>query len=126
MAKHIIHTNKAPVAIGCYSQAVRADKTVYLSGQIGFNPETMQLESDFEQQAHQMFKNLQAVVESANGTLQDIVKLNVYLIDMNNFVILNQVMAKYFSEPYPARAAIGVRQLPREALVEADGIMVLN
>ena len=125
MTKHIIHTDKAPTAIGCYSQAVRVDKTVYLSGQVGFNPQTMELAVGFENQAHQMFKNLQAVVEAAGGTLSDIVKLNIYLTDMNDFAITNQVMAEYFNEPYPARAAIAVKQLPREALIEADGIMVL-
>ena len=126
MVKQIIHTEKAPKAIGCYSQAVKIANTVYLSGQVGFNPEAMQLVEGFENQAHQMFKNLQAVAVASGGELQYIVKLNIYVTDMNNFALVNQIMAEYFNEPYPARAAIGVAQLPKDALIEADGIMVLT
>lgn len=122
--KKIIHTDKAPKAIGCYSQAIRAGNTVYLSGQIGFIPETMALESGIEAQTNQMFKNLQEVVIAAGASLNDIVKLNIYLTDMNNFAIINTIMAKFFTEPYPARAAIGVKELPKGALVEADAIAV--
>jgi len=124
--KAIIHSELAPEAIGTYSQAVKVNSTVYLSGQIPLNPETMTLvEGDFATQAHQVFKNLNEVCVAANGSLQDVVKLNLYLTDLSNFPILNEVMAQYFSEPYPARAAIGVSELPKGAVVEADGIMVL-
>lgn len=121
----IIHTAKAPKAIGVYSQAVKVNNTVYLSGQIGLNPETMEMVEGIENQTEQVFKNLKAVVEASGATLANIVKLNIYLTDMNNFAIINQIMAKYFNEPYPARAAVGVRELPKGALVEADGIVVL-
>jgi len=124
--KAIIHSEQAPEAIGTYSQAVKVNSTVYLSGQIPLNPETMTLvEGDFAAQAHQVFKNLNEVCLAANGTLQDVVKLNLYLTDLSNFPIVNEVMAQYFSEPYPARAAVGVSELPKGAVVEADGIMVL-
>lgn len=124
--KAIIHSEQAPEAIGTYSQAVKVNNTVYLSGQIPLNPETMELvEGDFSVQAEQVFKNLQAVCKAANGSLQNIVKLNIYLTDLNNFSIVNQVMARFFEEPFPARAAIGISQLPKGAQVEADGIMVL-
>jgi len=124
--KAIIHSEQAPEAIGTYSQAVKVNSTVYLSGQIPLNPETMTLvEGDFAAQAHQVFKNLNEVCLAANGSLQDVVKLNLYLTDLSNFPIVNEVMAQYFSEPYPARAAIGVSELPKGAVVEADGIMVL-
>ncbi|MCC2644661.1 MAG: endoribonuclease [Burkholderiales bacterium] len=122
--KQVIHTNKAPKAIGCYSQAIKADNTIYISGQLGFIPDTMELESGVEAQAEQMFKNLKEVVIAAGATLNDIVKLNIYLTDMNNFATINTIMAKYFTEPYPARAAIGVKELPKAALVEADAIAV--
>lgn len=122
----IIHSDKAPEAIGTYSQAVKVDNTVYLSGQIPLNPETMSLvEGGFEAQAEQVFKNLDAVCKAANGDLNRIVKLNLYLTDLANFPILNEVMARYFKEPFPARAAIGISQLPKGALVEADGVMVV-
>jgi reactive intermediate/imine deaminase len=124
--KQIIHTDKAPKAIGCYSQAIRAGNTVYLSGQIGFIPDTMELESGIEAQASRMFGNLREVIIAAGATLDNIVKLNVYLTDMSNFAIINTIMAEYFTEPYPARAAIGVKELPKGALVEADAIAVLN
>lgn len=124
--KSIIHSDSAPAAIGTYSQAVKVGNTVYLSGQIPLIPETMELvEGGFAEQAEQMFKNLSAVCEAAGGDLQSIVKLNIYLIDLGNFPIINEVMSKYFKEPYPARAAIGISQLPKGSLVEADGIMVV-
>ena len=127
MSKTIIHTEHAPAAIGAYSQAVRAGNTVYLSGQIPLDPTTMQcVEGGFAEQAHQVFKNLQAVCEAAGGSLNDIVKLNAFLTDLSNFAIFNEVMAQYFTQPYPARAAIGVASLPRCVMVEADGVMVLS
>lgn len=128
MEKNIIHTDKAPAAIGAYSQAVRAGNTVYLSGQIPLDPTTMQLvsDTDFEAQTHQVFKNLQAVCEAAGGSLNDIVKINAYLTDLSNFATFNKVMEQYFSQPFPARAAVGVASLPRGALVEAEGVLILN
>lgn len=128
MSKSIIHTDQAPAAIGAYSQAVRAGDTVYLSGQIPLVPETMTLvsETDFAEQSHQVFKNLRAVCEAAGGSLDDIVKINAYLTDLSNFAVFNEVMAQYFTQPFPARAAVGVASLPRGALVEAEGVMVLN
>lgn len=128
MSKQIIHTDKAPAAIGAYSQAVRVDNTVYLSGQIPLQPETMQLvsDTDFEAQTHQVFKNLRAVCEAAGGDLNDIVKVNAYLTDLSNFATFNAVMEQYFAQPFPARAAIGVASLPRGALVEAEAVMVLD
>ena len=123
--KEIIQTANAPKAIGAYSQAVKIASTVYLSGQIGFLPDTMELVNGVEAQADQVFKNLKAVVEASGATLSNIVKLNIYLTDMNNFAVVNNTMAKYFVEPYPARAAVGVKELPRGALVEADGVVVL-
>ena len=125
MTKQIVHTDNAPKAIGCYSQAVKVADTVYLSGQIGFIPETMELVAGIENQTRQMFKNFQAVVTATGGTLADVVKLNIYLTDMANFPVINQVMAEFFEQPYPARAAVGVKELPKGALVEADGILVL-
>ncbi len=124
--KAIIHTAQAPAAIGTYSQAIKVNNTTYLSGQIPLDPVTMTLvDGDFAAQAHQVFKNLQAVCEAANGSLADIVKLNIYLTDLANFPVVNEVMAHYFKEPYPARAAIGISQLPKGALIEADGVMVV-
>lgn len=124
--KAVIHTAKAPAAIGTYSQAIKVNNTVYLSGQIPLDPATMTLvEGDFAAQAHQVFKNLQAVCEAANGSLADIVKLNIYLTDLANFPIVNEVMGEYFQQPYPARAAIGINQLPRASLIEADGVLVI-
>lgn len=124
--KAIIQTDNAPAAIGTYSQAVKVQDTVYLSGQIPLVPATMTMvEGDFTAQAHQVFKNLQAVCEASGGKLQDIVKLNIFMTDLSNFPTVNDVMAQYFVEPYPARAAVGVKQLPKDAQVEADGIMVL-
>ncbi len=121
-----IHTNEAPEAIGTYSQAIRVRDTVYVSGQIPLDPETMQLCSDnIQEQITQVLKNLSAVCQAAGGSLAQIVKLNVYLTDLVNFPLINQVMEGYFNAPYPARAAIGVVSLPRGALVEMDAVMVL-
>ncbi len=126
MTKRIISTIDAPKAIGTYSQAVRAKDTVYLSGQIGLDPSTMQLEEGIEAQIHRVFRNLSAVAQASGGSLSDLVKLNVYLTDLANFAMLNEIMGSYFAEPYPARAALGVASLPKGALVEMDGILVLN
>ena len=124
--KAIIHSDQAPAAIGTYSQAVKVNNTVYLSGQIPLIPELMTLvEGGFEVQAHQVFKNLGAVCQAANGDLKDIVKLNIYLTDLDNFSIVNSVMEQYFEAPFPARAAIGISQLPKDSLIEADAIMVV-
>lgn len=127
MSKKIIHTDQAPAAIGCYSQAVQIDHTVYLSGQIPLVPQTMQLVSDnFTEQAHQVFKNLRAVAAAAGGNLNNLVKLNAYLTDLQNFAAFNEVMAEYFTAPYPARAAVEVSALPKGAMVEAEGILILD
>ncbi|HMW47145.1 MAG TPA: RidA family protein [Cellvibrionaceae bacterium] len=124
--KAIIFTDKAPAAIGTYSQAVKVHNTVYLSGQIPLVPATGALvEGDFAEQARQAFRNLKAVCQAADGDLKDIVKLNLFLTDLSNFPIVNTVMAEFFEAPYPARAAIGVKELPKGAVVEADGIMVI-
>ena len=127
MAKTIINTDKAPQAIGTYSQAVKGNNTVYLSGQIPLEPETMEMvEGDIEAQIRRVFENLTAVCEAAGGKLQDIVKLNIFLTDLGNFATVNRVMAEYFEQPYPARAAIGVSQLPKDAEVEMDGVLELD
>lgn len=127
MAKEIIVTDKAPQAIGTYSQAVKTGSTVYLSGQIPLIPETMSLvDGGIRQQIHQVFQNLQAVAKAAGGDLSDIVKLNVFLTDLSNFPQVNEVMAEYFQQPYPARAAIGVAALPKDAAVEMDAVLVLS
>ena len=126
MTKEIISTDKAPQAIGTYSQAVKTGSTVYLSGQIPLIPETMEMiDGDIKQQIHRVFKNLQAVAQAAGGDLSDIVKLNIFLTDLSNFPDVNEVMAEYFQQPYPARAAIGVAALPKDAGVEMDAVMVL-
>ena len=125
MNKTIISTPNAPAAIGTYSQAVKAGDTLYLSGQLGFDPATMQLVEGIDAQILRVFENLKAVVEAAGGTLADVVKLNIYLTDLVHFPKVNEVMAQYFCEPYPARAAIGVSALPRGGLVEAEGVAVL-
>ena len=126
MKKEIISTDKAPKAIGTYSQAVKVNNTVYMSGQIPLIPETMEmLDGSVEEQIHQVFKNLQAVANAAGGTFENIVKLNIFLTDLNNFPTVNQVMAQYFEEPYPARAAIGVKELPKDAAVEMDAVLEL-
>lgn len=126
MSKQVIKTNDAPQAIGTYSQAVKAGNTVYLSGQIGLDPASMQMVEGIEQQIHRVFKNLQAVALASGGTLADVVKLNVFLTDLGHFAKVNEIMAQYFQEPYPARAAVGVASLPRGALVEADAVMVVG
>ncbi|MCB1736656.1 MAG: RidA family protein [Gammaproteobacteria bacterium] len=127
MARSIISTDKAPAAIGTYSQAVRVDNTVYLSGQIPLVPETMDLvEGDMEAQIRRVFDNLSAVCEAAGGSLAGIAKLNIFLTDLSHFPLVNQVMATYFQEPYPARAAIGVASLPKGAGVEMDAVMVVG
>ncbi len=126
MSREIIRTDKAPQAIGTYSQAVKVGNTVWLSGQIPLVPETMELvEGNMEAQVRRVFDNLQAVAEAAGGSLADVVKLNVYLTDLAHFPLVNQVMADYFDEPYPARAAIGVAALPKDAAVEMDAVMEL-
>ena len=129
MKNHIISTSKAPAAVGTYSQAVAvtAGTTVYLSGQIPLVPETMEVvEGGIEDQIHQVFKNLTAVCQEAGGDLSNIVKLNIFLTDLNNFAVLNEIMSSYFDQPYPARAAIGVNELPKGVSVEMDGIMVID
>ena len=125
MAKQPVHTDRAPAAIGTYSQAVRAGETVYLSGQITLDPETMELVGGgVDAQIRQVFDNLAAVAEAAGGGLADVVKITVYLTDLGNFARVNEIMAQYFDEPYPARAAIGVAGLPKSAVVEMDAILV--
>ena len=124
--KQIIQTKQAPAAIGTYSQAVKVGKTVYLSGQIGLDPERMELVDGIDAQVRRVFDNLKAVTEAAGGSMSDIVKLNVFLIDLSNFALVNTVMAEYFTDPYPARAAVGVASLPKGALVEADAVMELD
>lgn len=124
--KTIIQTPAAPAAIGTYSQAVRVGNTVYLSGQIGLDPASMQMLEGIEMQIHRVFKNMQAVAEAAGGSLNDVVKLNVFLTDLAHFSKVNEIMAGYFQEPFPARAAVGVAALPRGALVEADGVMFIQ
>ena len=124
--KIIIATENAPAAIGTYSQAVKVGSTVYLSGQIPLVPSTMQIVSDdFETQVVQVFENLTAVCTAAGGSINDIVKLNIFLIDLSHFAKVNEIMSRYFSQPYPARAAIGVKQLPKDSQVEMDGVMEL-
>ena len=124
--KAIIHTESAPAAIGTYSQAVKVNNTVYLSGQIPLVPETMVLvEGDISAQIDQVFKNLSAVCEASGGDLSNIVKLNIFLTDLSHFPVVNEIMGEYLQEPYPARAAIGVRALPKGASVEMDGIVVI-
>jgi len=126
MERKTIQTDKAPAAIGPYSQAIQAGRTVYLSGQIPLVPETMALvEGDMEAQIRQVFSNLQAVAEAADGRLADVVKLNIFLTDLSHFGLVNEIMQAYFAEPYPARAAIGVAELPKGARVEMDAILVL-
>lgn len=127
MTKEIIQTNKAPQAIGTYSQAVKVGTTVYLSGQIPLVPGSMEiLEGDISAHITQVFDNLQAVAQAAGGNLQNIVKLNVFLTDLADFPVVNQIMGEYFSEPYPARAAVGVAALPKGVGVEMDAIMELD
>lgn len=126
MSKSVIHTDRAPQAIGTYSQAIKSGTTVYLSGQIPLIPETMQMVSnDFTEQAEQVFKNVEAVCEAAGGSTHDLVKVNIFLIDLSNFATVNEIMSRYFKQPYPARAAIGVKELPKGSLIEIDGVMEL-
>ncbi len=124
--REIIQTNLAPAAIGTYSQAVKVGKTVYLSGQIGLDPERMELVEGIEAQVRRVFDNLSAVTKAAGGSMADIVKLNIFLTDLGHFTLVNTIMAEYFAEPYPARAAVGVASLPKGALVEADAVMELS
>ena len=124
--RQIISTPLAPAAIGTYSQAVRVGDTVYLSGQIPLDPATMQLVDGFENQVRRVFDNLKAVCEAAGGSLNEMVKVNVFLIDLGNFAKVNEIMATYFGQPYPARAAVGVSALPRGAQVEIEGVMALS
>jgi reactive intermediate/imine deaminase len=126
MSKEPIHTSKAPAAIGPYSQAIRAGDTVYLSGQIPLDPKSMELvKGDIRAQARQVFDNLAAVAQASGGSLANAVRLTIYLTDLAHFPVVNEIMAEYCKEPYPARATIGVAQLPRGAAVEVDGILVL-
>jgi reactive intermediate/imine deaminase len=126
MSKTIVSTPHAPAAIGTYSQAVKVNDTVYLSGQIGLDPVTLQMVDGFDAQIVRVFENLKAVAEASGGSLADVVKLNVFLTDLGHFAKVNETMARYFTEPFPARAAVGVASLPRNALVEADAVMVLG
>ncbi|WP_455221086.1 RidA family protein [Kaarinaea lacus] len=127
MARQIIHTDKAPKAIGTYSQAVKCGSTVYCSGQIPLDPVSMNLvEGDMSAQVRRVFDNLQAVAEAAGGSLSDVAKLNVFLTDLGHFALVNEIMAEYFQEPYPARAAIGVASLPKGAQVEMDAVLELS
>ena len=125
MSKSVISTPNAPSAIGTYSQAVRAGQTVYLSGQIGLDPASGQLVEGIDHQVDRVFKNLQAVAGASGASLADVVKINIYLTDLAHFAKVNEAMARYFAQPYPARAAVGVASLPRGALVEADAVLVL-
>jgi reactive intermediate/imine deaminase len=125
--RQVIQTDAAPAAIGTYSQAIKVGNTVYLSGQIPLVPETMEvLQGDMESQIRRVFENLQAVAQAAGGSLADLVKLNVFLTDLSHFALVNEVMADYFQQPYPARAAVGVASLPKGVPVEMDAIMVLG
>lgn len=126
MTRKIISTAAAPAAIGTYSQAVQVGDTVYMSGQIGLDPVSMQMVEGIDAQIVRVFENLKAVAAAAGATLNDAVKLNIYLTDLGNFAKVNETMAKYLSEPFPARAAVGVKELPRGALVEADAVLVLG
>ncbi|MDZ4253031.1 MAG: RidA family protein [Sulfuritalea sp.] len=126
MSRKIISTPAAPAAIGTYSQAVQVGNTVYMSGQIGLDPATMQMVEGIDAQIVRVFENLKAVAEAADATLNDAVKLNIYLTDLANFAKVNETMEKYLREPFPARAAVGVKELPRGALVEADAVLVLG
>lgn len=126
MPRTIIHSEKAPAAIGTYSQAIKVDNVVYLSGQIGLDPYSMEMVDGIDAQIRRVFDNLKAVCEAADGSLADIVKLNIFLTDLGNFQLVNQIMGEYFTQPYPARAALGINTLPRNALVEMDGVVVLN
>lgn len=125
MSRSIVSTPDAPAAIGPYSQAVKAGNTVYLSGQIGLDPATMTLAEGFEAQTLRVFENLKAVAEAAGGSLADAARVTIYLTDLGNFGVVNELMTRYFAEPYPARATVGVAALPRGAQVEIDAVLVL-
>jgi|TARA_B110000971_G_scaffold145805_1_gene148885 reactive intermediate/imine deaminase len=124
MKKTVIKATKAPAAIGTYSQAIKKGNIIFLSGQIGLDPKTMILVDGIEAQIHQVFKNLIEVIKASNTSIDDLVKLNIYLVDLAHFSLVNEIMANYFIEPYPARAAVGVKSLPKDALIEADGFLV--
>ena len=126
MSRQVIHTENAPAAIGTYSQAILVGNTVYLSGQIGLDPYSMELVEGIEAQIRRVFDNLKAVCEAAGGSLADIAKLNIFLTDLSNFQLVNQIMGEYFAQPYPARAALGVAALPKGALVEMDGVVIIS
>lgn len=126
MTRTVVYSDKAPAAIGTYSQAIKVDNTVYLSGQIGLDPYSMEMVDGIEAQIRRVFDNLKAVCEAAGGSLADIVKLNIFLTDLSNFQLVNQIMGEYFAQPYPARAALGINTLPRGGLVEMDGVLILN
>jgi reactive intermediate/imine deaminase len=124
MAKTVIETKNAPAAIGTYSQAIKKNNITFLSGQIPLDPKTMELVDGIEAQIHQVFKNLIEVINASNASVDDLMKLNIYLTDLTHFALVNEIMTNYFNEPYPARAAVGVKSLPKGALVEADGFLV--
>ena len=124
MKKTVIKSTNAPAAIGTYSQAIKKNNIIFLSGQIGLDPRTMMLVDGIEAQIHQVFKNLIEVIKASNASIDDLVKLNIYLTDLNHFSLVNEIMIDYFNEPYPARAAVGVKSLPKDALIEADGFLV--
>lgn len=126
MSKQIIATSDAPAAIGPYSQAVRAGNTVYVSGQIGLDPASMEMVDGFEAQAVRVFDNLKAIAAASGGSLADVVKLQIYLTNLGEFATVNEIMTRYFEQPYPARAAVGVKELPKGALVEADAVLVID
>ena len=124
MKKTVIKATNAPAAIGTYSQAIKKNNITFLSGQIGLDPKTMILVNGIEAQIHQVFKNLIEVIKASNSSIDDLVKLNIYLTDLAHFSLVNEIMVNYFNEPYPARAAVGVKSLPKDALIEADGFLV--
>lgn len=126
MSRQVIHTENAPAAIGTYSQAILVGDTLYLSGQIGLDPYSMELVEGIEAQIRRVFDNLKAVCEAAGGSLADITKLNIFLTDLSHFQLVNQIMGEYFAQPYPARAALGVASLPKGALVEMDGVVIIQ
>ena len=126
MSRQVIHTENAPAAIGTYSQAILVDNTLYLSGQIGLDPYSIEMVQGIEAQIRRVFDNLKAVCEAAGGSLADIAKLNIFLTDLSNFQLVNQIMGEYFAQPYPARAALGVSALPKGALVEMDGVVIIS
>lgn len=127
MSRQIISTDKAPQAIGTYSQAVKIDNTVYISGQIPLDPASMKIvEGDIRNQINRVFKNLAAIAEAAGGSLADVARLNIYLTDLSHFPLVNEIMAEHFSEPYPSRAAVGVAALPKDSRVEMDAILYLD